>query len=130
MSIIKKIFAILLIFSFAVLSAGVLYPVKNRKANAVIVIPPDADRVEKFAAKELQEHIRELTGATLVVVSAKSDGKINIFLGSKFASVFPEDLKKLVQAAAEASELATALPSVKFTLSPEFVRTTYQLTRS
>ena len=56
---IKKIFAILLIFSFAVLSAGVLYPVKNRKANAVIVIPPDADRVEKFAAKELQEHIRE-----------------------------------------------------------------------
>lgn len=92
---IKKIFAILLIFSFAVLSAGVLYPVKNRKANAVIVIPPDADRVEKFAAKELQEHIRELTGATLVVVSAKSDGKINIFLGSKFASGFPEDLKKL-----------------------------------
>ena len=55
---IKKIFAILLIFSFAVLSAGVLYPVKNRKANAVIVIPPDADREWADALLHLPEKYR------------------------------------------------------------------------
>ena len=55
----KKI-AALIPFVCCSLFAQDLYPVKNHKANAVIVIAQNADRVEKFAAKELQEAFHEL----------------------------------------------------------------------
>lgn len=91
----KKI-AALIPFVCCSLFAQDLYPVKNHKANAVIVIAQNADRVEKFAAKELQEHIKVITKADLPIVTvADNKDRINIFLGRKFAFAFANDLKKL-----------------------------------
>lgn len=52
--------------------------------HAVIVIPDNANKVEKYAAGELQYHIKESTGITLPIVKEekKPQGKGVIYLGA------------------------------------------------
>jgi hypothetical protein len=81
---IKTFFSATLLFlAFAGPDICAVTLVGNNKANAVIVIPDKPIRPVKFAAEELQYHIRRATGIELPVVK-KSDfreGNIPVFIG-------------------------------------------------
>lgn len=67
--------------------------VQDGKARAVILLPSDADDVEKLAAKELVEHIEKMSGAKLDIVNidiravdriieeTRAAGKVPVCLG-------------------------------------------------
>ncbi len=69
----KHIFSVL-IFS-AALTAGAVDIVKNGKAAADIAIPEKPVASVKFAAQELQKHIRLMTGVRLAITSKDSPRK-------------------------------------------------------
>ena len=54
---------------------------RNGKSKYQIVLPSDASESEKTAARELQEYIQKMSGATLPVTSDKKTGKRSIFVG-------------------------------------------------
>ena len=67
---------------------------KNGKANAEIVIKPNADVVLKYAASELSRWIKEISGAQLKVLNKSGNAPYKILLQVN-PKGFPEDLKKL-----------------------------------
>ena len=55
--------------------------VKNGEAKAIIYLPADATPTARYAAKELQEHIRKATGAKLEITSTYvEDGPASVIL--------------------------------------------------
>ncbi|MBR4758435.1 MAG: DUF4838 domain-containing protein, partial [Bacteroidaceae bacterium] len=73
-----------------IVAAGILLAVKSCTANKLfrngksdyqIVLPSDASESEKTAARELQEYIQEISGATLPVTNDEEAGKHRIFVG-------------------------------------------------
>lgn len=54
---------------------------RNGKSKYQIVLPSDASESEKTAARELQEYIQKMSGATLPVTSDKKTGRRSIFVG-------------------------------------------------
>lgn len=68
------------------------------KGNAVgeIVLPPSPSSAELFVANDFQHWVREITGATVPVVSEATSGKkTRIHLGSALASQWQDDLNRL-----------------------------------
>ena len=87
----KKLpFLALLAFSGALLSAAELTLAENGVAKASIVIPENAKPIVRFAARELAEHLRKMTGAEFPVGS-REDGGVNILLGFGDAENFAPD---------------------------------------
>ena len=69
----KHIFSVLILS--AALTAGAVDIVKNGKAAADIAIPEKPITVVKFAAEELQKHIKLMTGVQLAITSKDSPRK-------------------------------------------------------
>lgn len=65
------------------------------RAEAVIVLPPGAGKILRFAADELRTLLKEGTGAEIPVVSAPQTGKINIFLGEELLNKAGFSLKSI-----------------------------------
>jgi len=64
--------------------------------NAEIIIPADASEIIRFAAKDLQKTITDISGAKLPIVTVASSTDSKIYLGRKFAeNKFANDLKFL-----------------------------------
>ena len=59
-------------------------------AELAIVVADDAALPEKFAATELQRHIRLATGREIPVVDCLTDGKRNIVVGDMAKQLLPE----------------------------------------
>ena len=75
----RKIFISTLICAAALLSAAPLRLAENGKTTYKIVVPSDATAVDKFAAKELQYFLKQITSADFKIVNtAKSPA---IFIG-------------------------------------------------
>ena len=61
---------LVLLFTFTMTTSDFAASIaKDGKSDYVIVLPSDAIPAEKTAAKELQEHLKEITGATLEIRS-------------------------------------------------------------
>ena len=76
----KKCIALLLLLPLC-LAAGNISIVRNGRANAVIVVDPQAPRMVKYAASELQNFIKKTSGATLPIVNAPVKGKTAVLVG-------------------------------------------------
>ncbi|MBN1899809.1 DUF4838 domain-containing protein [Candidatus Sumerlaeota bacterium] len=84
--------------AFVILAAAALtanadsasFMVKSGKAVAIIVIPDDATSGEKYAAQELRDHIRKITGAELSLSSEKLYSREN----GPFISIGRTDLSR------------------------------------
>ena len=50
---------------------------KNSKAKSRIVIPENPSETESYSAKVLQDHLQQITGATLAIVSDATSAKRN-----------------------------------------------------
>lgn len=83
------VFAALHLSSFAALHATEPFLVQNGQPLAEIVIAREPARMTKLAAKELQNTLLKMTGATLPVVTERSLEKTAIFVGM---SRWTEDL--------------------------------------
>jgi len=55
--------------------------VQNGRSNAEIVIAAKPTRMQKFAAQELQEYIRKITGAETPVTAAPTGKAVKIYVG-------------------------------------------------
>ena len=66
-------------------SFAAAFIVEIGKANAEIIISDLPTRMQDYAAKELQEYVKKLTGAIIPIRKDKGDAKIKIYVGkSKF----------------------------------------------
>ena len=84
-----KIFALLLfsLFTTAVISAAEVPLVVEGKAVTEIVLAPDATPSVRTAARELQRHLRAMSGAELPIVHAASPNvKNQVYLGESDAT--------------------------------------------
>ena len=84
----RKVFTILFLLGSFVLFGGNLTLVEKGKPAAVIVLPDKPNPVAKYAAMELNDHIRLITGTELEVISEKqlTSGKLPIFVGATSAA--------------------------------------------
>ncbi|MBX7211159.1 MAG: DUF4838 domain-containing protein [Verrucomicrobiaceae bacterium] len=90
------LFAALLLGSLAPLRAVDTFVIENGKANAEIVVAEKPARMTKLAAIELQSTLAKMSGATLPVVTERSEGKMAIFVGmSKFTEELGLSTKEL-----------------------------------
>lgn len=77
----RAITAALVLFS-GILSAATLKLSENGKPLADIVIDPKADRAARFAAMELQHHLKQITGGEFRIVTPdKTSGNKAIYVG-------------------------------------------------
>ena len=91
----KLLVATLLFSLISVFSAfGEIPLAKNGRADAEIIIRPNADAVLKYAASELSHWIKEISGAQLKVLNKSGNARYKILLQVN-PKGFPEDLKKL-----------------------------------
>jgi hypothetical protein len=71
------------------------FVVKESKPVGQILIPADASEVVKFAAKELMDHIKAMTGAALVTATdaggALPEGAIRLALAADAPKILPGD---------------------------------------
>ena len=65
----KKVFILLFLLGSFVLFGGNITLVEKGKPAAVIVLPDKPNPVSKYAAMELNDHIRLITGTELEVIS-------------------------------------------------------------
>src|SRR5262245_51226945 len=73
---------VLYLASLALVPALLAAPiVRDGKPAAVVVLPPDADAVEKLAAKELIDHVEKMSGARLETATALPMDKTAVVLG-------------------------------------------------
>lgn len=90
----KKILSTALIFVFFVI-IGAQTIVDDGNPAAEIVIGKNAHRTERFAAQELQLWLKNITGATLNIITTPKKSNC-IFIGRTFAEdFFKADLEKL-----------------------------------
>ena len=84
----RKIFTLLFLLGSFVLFGGNLTLVEKGKPAAVIVLPDKPNPVAKYAAMELNDHIRLITGTKLEVITEKqlTSGKLPIFVGATRAA--------------------------------------------
>ena len=72
----------LLLLSLLVLSvAAFCAEITVKPENAVIVTPPGTDGIARFAAQELQYHLKLYTGKTIPIVKEKAPGKYAFIFG-------------------------------------------------
>ena len=87
----KKLLTFILTLGAAFgLSAADITLAENGEAKAVIVIPENAKPVVQFAAKELADHLKIMTGAEFPV-AADPGASVGIYLGFGDASGFAPD---------------------------------------
>ena len=79
----KKVLLFFLTIS-ALYAAGAT--VKVSPAQAEIVVPPNSSATVRFAAKELQDHLKMVTGKNIPITAEKSNGKYH-FIFAKPANV-------------------------------------------
>ena len=79
----KKLLLFFLTIS-ALYAAGAT--VKVSPAQAEIVVPPNSSATVRFAAKELQDHLKMVTGKNIPITAQKSNGKYH-FIFAKPANV-------------------------------------------
>lgn len=70
--------------------------VKDGQAQAVIVVPDNADRAETFAAAELQKYIEKISGARLEI-TPEGELKVDPALGPSSARIFVGHVKAASQ---------------------------------
>lgn len=73
--------AALLLGPFQRLTAAVSFLVEDGEPRAAIVVSDQPARMTKLAAKELQNGLLKMSGATLPIVTEPQEGKIAIFVG-------------------------------------------------
>ena len=83
-------FSLSVFFAGMILGADEITLAENGVSKAVIVIPEPAKPIVKFAAKELADHLKIMTGADFPV-GIKPGPDVNIFLGFGEAENFTED---------------------------------------
>lgn len=71
----------LLLASLAPLRGADAFVVEEGQPRAEIVIADRPARMAKLAARELQSYVAKMSGATLPVVTARSEGKAAVFVG-------------------------------------------------
>ena len=64
-------FALVFVMSYQAAVGGELALTTAGKTEYVIVVPTEATPVEQTAAKEFQEHLAQVTGATLSIIVEK-----------------------------------------------------------
>ncbi|QEG42594.1 DUF4838 domain-containing protein [Roseimaritima ulvae] len=70
--------------------------VKDGKPIGEFVLPAEATGAESFAANDVCGWIQKITGAEVPIVSKPSEqANTKVFVGTAFANVFPDDLKRL-----------------------------------
>ena len=90
------VFILFLCLSVFSVNAANLKLTIDGNPNAEIIIHPNADEIIRFAARELQKTITDISGAKLPIATAASNINIKIYLGCKFAeSKFANDVKFL-----------------------------------
>ena len=84
----RKVFVLLFLLGSFVLFGGNITLVEKGKPAAVIVLPDKPNPVAKYAAMELNDHIRLITGTELEVISEKqlTSGKLPIYVGATRAA--------------------------------------------
>ncbi|MBO7166928.1 MAG: DUF4838 domain-containing protein [Kiritimatiellae bacterium] len=99
----KKILMVLSIVLFSFASFAFIWPSKVTivsdagKSNAKIVIAQNPSAVAQFAARELQEHVKCMTGTVLPILpeSELKKGDYPIYIGSRVSATKDIDVKKL-----------------------------------
>ncbi|MBR4663959.1 MAG: hypothetical protein IKO93_08800, partial [Lentisphaeria bacterium] len=86
----KKLVTALLIAAVSVLTAAEITLAENGQAKAGIVIPANAKPIVRFAAKELAEHLKKMTGAEFKIGRKPAAG-VNFYLGFGKADDFVQD---------------------------------------
>ena len=86
----KKLALLLAALTGLVMSAAEITLAENGRAKAVILVPANARPIVKFAAKELAEHLKAMTGAAFQIGEKPGPG-VNICLGSGDAAKFAPD---------------------------------------
>ena len=86
----KKWMVTLLIGIVSAVSAAEITLAENGQAKAGIVIPEKAKPIVRFAAQELAEHLKKMTGADFRIGSKPSAG-VNFYLGFGQADKFNPD---------------------------------------
>ena len=86
----KKLVTALLFGAVSVLTAAEITLAENGQAKAGIVIPANAKPIVRFAAKELAEHLKKMTGAEFKI-SRKPAAGVNFYLGFGKADDFVQD---------------------------------------
>ena len=86
----KKLAAALFIVICAILSAAEITLAENGQAKAGIIIPEKAKPIVRFAARELADHLKLMTGADFNVSSRPVSG-VNFYLGFGDAVKFDPD---------------------------------------
>ena len=83
----KKMAIALLVGIAAVMSAAEITLAENGQAKAGIVIPGNAKPIVRFAAQELADHLKQMTGAKFKIGS-RPNSEVNIYLGFGNADQF------------------------------------------
>ena len=86
----KRLAALFLIAVLPVLSAAEITLAENGQAKAGIVIPVKAKPIVQLAARELAEHLKQMTGAEFKI-SRRPAAKVNFYLGFGDAANFGPD---------------------------------------
>ena len=86
----KKLVLLLAVLTGLAMSAAEITLAENARAKASIVVPANARPIVKFAAKELAEHLKAMTGAAFPVGEKPGTG-VNIYLGFGDAANFAAD---------------------------------------
>ena len=86
----KKAAIVLMAGLAAVLSAAEITLAENGQAKAGIVIPVKAKPIVQLAARELAEHLKQMTGAEFKI-SRRPAAKVNFYLGFGDAAKFGPD---------------------------------------
>lgn len=100
--------------------------INDGKPAAQIVLPADADEIEKAAAEELNAYLKKMSGAELPVRSRPQDGVATVWL----AAPDEETGRKLAQAEIPREKLHVYLESTNYTgVGPENVQFKYRTWR-
>ena len=59
------------------------YLFKNGSSSYTIVLPTEASKSERTAAKELQKYVKEISGATLKITEGRMSEGRNLYIGYK-----------------------------------------------
>ncbi len=86
----KRLAMVFLIGILSVLSAAEITLAENGQAKAGIVIPANARPIVRFAAGELAEHLKKMTGAEFKI-SRRPESEVNFYLGFGDAANFAPD---------------------------------------
>src|SRR5690606_30298584 len=60
---------------------GETFLVHEGEPQAVIILAENPARMSRLAARELQDHVKKITGAELPIGTKPAEGKVSIFVG-------------------------------------------------